>query len=241
MEWSVYDGPEGNGTLENRLVYWLTLDKWAIDEAAKIISNIVPDQSSINANEGFSNITFFGGKQIPQLDEEGFPETCSECRYVEGCECWELDKTELLKFTRTVDDIKRLLARSFGEDGYVSPKDAVVFITSKKLQVNWLNFAIRVGLITIEPNEETEPKISIKPKDKNLAQTWWRTEYDILGMAQSAGDSLRRKGKRTSNRAIGNVVALEIENKERSGKKRPPPDGQTIKNTDLKGWKYVAE
>ncbi len=76
---------------------------------------------------------------------------------------------------------------------------------------------------------------------KKLAQTWWRTEYDILTMAQSAGDSLRRKSERTSNRNIGNAVALDIEQREKRGKKREAPDGQTIKNTDLYGWKYEAE
>lgn len=78
-------------------------------------------------------------------------------------------------------------------------------------------------------------------KTKMLAQTWWRTEYEIMTMAQSAGDSLRRKGKRTSNRAIGDAVALEIEQREKPGKKRKGPDGQTIKNADLLGWKYEAE
>ena len=177
MRISVYDGPEGNGTLENRLWYWLSMDKWAIDEAAKIISNIIPDQSSINANEGFSNITFFGGKQIPQLDEEGFPDTCGECVYEKGCECWELDKTELLKFTRTVDDIKRLLARSFGENGYVSPKDAVVFITSKKLQINWLDYALEKNLmptnadLKIQPLQTPQPTNSRHPLQQRFQET----------------------------------------------------------------------
>ena len=76
---------------------------------------------------------------------------------------------------------------------------------------------------------------------QKLAQTWWRTDYDIKLMAQNAGDSLRRKGENTSNRSIGDAVALEIETRERTGKKRKGPDGQTIKNTDLKGWKYLAE
>lgn len=83
--------------------------------------------------------------------------------------------------------------------------------------------------------------IAAPTKTKMLAQTWWRTEYEIMTMAQSAGDSLRRKGKRTSNRAIGDAVALEIEQREKSGKKRKGPDGQTIKNADLLGWKYEAE
>ena len=74
-----------------------------------------------------------------------------------------------------------------------------------------------------------------------LPQTWWRTDYDIMSIAQSAGDSLRRKGEKTSNRSIGDAVALEIETRERAGKKRKGPDGQTIKNTDLRGWEYLAE
>lgn len=83
---------------------------------------------------------------------------------------------------------------------------------------------------------------SARPNNKKpLAQTWWRTDYEIMQIAQSAGDSLRRKGERTSNRAIGDAVALEIERREKSGGKRKGPDGQTIKNTDLKGWKYEAE
>ena len=80
-----------------------------------------------------------------------------------------------------------------------------------------------------------------KEPPKKLAQTWWRTEYEILTMAQSTGDSLRRKGARTSNRAIGDAVALQIEQQEKGGKKRKAPDGQTIKNADLLGWKYEAE
>jgi len=76
---------------------------------------------------------------------------------------------------------------------------------------------------------------------KQLSQTWWRVEYDIMTMAQSAGDSLRRKTQQTSNRAIGDFIALEIETREKAGKKRKAPDGQTIKNTDLRGWKYKAE
>lgn len=91
-----------------------------------------------------------------------------------------------------------------------------------------------------EKGEQTIADIDASPK-KKLAETWWRTEYDILGMAQTAGDSLRRNGKRTSNRAIGNAIALEIERRENAGKKRKGPDGMTIKNTDLAGWEYVAE
>jgi len=83
--------------------------------------------------------------------------------------------------------------------------------------------------------------VTTPTKTKVLAQTWWRAEYEIMTMAQSAGDSLRRKDKRTSNRAIGDAVALEIEQREKAGKKRKGPDGQTIKNADLLGWKYEAE
>ena len=83
--------------------------------------------------------------------------------------------------------------------------------------------------------------VTTPTKTKALAQTWWRAEYEIMTMAQSAGDSLRRKDKRTSNRAIGDAVALEIEQREKAGKKRKGPDGQTIKNADLLGWKYEAE
>lgn len=233
MEWSVYDGPEGNGTLENRLVYWLTLDKWAIDEAAKIISNIVPDQSSINANEGFSNITFFGGKQIPQLDEEGFPETCSECRYVEGCECWELDKTELLKFTRTVDDIKRLLARSFGEDGYVSPKDAVVFITSKKLKVNWLDYAIRVGLLAIEPYKETKQKLA--KTSPNVEGTW---QDEARKIADEFFDADTRINCRRTLLAYAELVMNRMQEREIHGPRGRITNSNTVMREALSGDKW---
>ena len=96
--------------------------------------------------------------------------------------------------------------------------------------------------MTITPAAKVEAGTVATPtKTKKLAQTWWRIEYEIMTMAQSAGDSLRRKGKRTSNRAIGDVVAFEIEQREKSGKKRKAPDGETIKNTDLLGWTYEAE
>lgn len=90
------------------------------------------------------------------------------------------------------------------------------------------------------PAAKGEAKTASTTK-KKLAQTWWRKDYEIMTMAQSAGDSLRRKNKRTSNRAIGDAVALEIEQREKCGKKRKGPDGLTIKNADLLGWKYEAE
>lgn len=88
--------------------------------------------------------------------------------------------------------------------------------------------------------EKREADKVTKPK-KTFAKTWWRTDYDIMALAQSAGDSLRRKGDTTSNRSIGDAVAKEIEDRERAGKKRKGPDGATIKNTDLNGWRYEAE
>ncbi len=87
---------------------------------------------------------------------------------------------------------------------------------------------------------ESETSDNLTPKNK-LPQIWWRIDYDIMGLAQSAGDRLRREGGRTSNRSIGDAVALEIEKREKVGKRRKGPDGQTIKNTNLKGWKYLAE
>lgn len=75
--------------------------------------------------------------------------------------------------------------------------------------------------------------------DKQLP--WWQADYDILLLARNAGDSLRRKRERTSNRKIGDAVANRIEADEQRGKKRKPPSGEHIKNTVLKGWKYQPD
>jgi hypothetical protein len=73
------------------------------------------------------------------------------------------------------------------------------------------------------------------------AGKWWWDDYDIMRLAQDAGDSLRRQKKRASNRAIGNAIAKRIEECERRDKKRTPPTGEHFKNTVLKGWKYKSE
>ncbi len=76
------------------------------------------------------------------------------------------------------------------------------------------------------------------PKSGDESLVWWRKDYDIMELAQSAGDSLRRQKKKQSNRAIGDAIALRIEEAERREKKRQPPSGEHMKNTVLKGWQY---
>ncbi len=71
---------------------------------------------------------------------------------------------------------------------------------------------------------------------------WWQQDYDISLQAQNAGDSLRRQNKPTSNRAIGDKIALHIEGEELRGKKRKVPSGGTIRNflSEIK-WEYAAD
>ena len=71
----------------------------------------------------------------------------------------------------------------------------------------------------------------------NPTGVWWRDEYDVLLLAQNAGDSLFRQKKKTSIRAIANAVAKRIEDEELRGQRRKV-SGDTIRNTVLLGWKY---
>lgn len=86
------------------------------------------------------------------------------------------------------------------------------------------------------PASGTSPATLVKAK----SEIWWH-EYDILNIAQSCGDRLKRKGKSTSTRSIGDAVSQDIADRERRGEGRTAPDGGTIRNTILKGWKYKPE
>ena len=93
-------------------------------------------------------------------------------------------------------------------------------------------------------SRDTQTTSAATPAAKTVtkkALPWWQQDYDILLQAQNAGDSLRRQNKKTSNRAIGDKIALHITQEELRDKKRKAPSGETIKNTVLKGWKYTAD
>ena len=146
MNTSEFDSPATNDTLENRLVYWLSTNKWSIDEAAKILCNIMPDKCSVDANGDFSSVTLFTGERIPMLGYDGFPlGEYIEFEYGEGE--WNF-KFDLLKLSRRFDDVKRLLARAFGQEEYVSTIQVVDFIKSKNIDIPWLEYALTNKLIS---------------------------------------------------------------------------------------------
>lgn len=88
--------------------------------------------------------------------------------------------------------------------------------------------------------------LELKKISKNKSLPWWQSEYDIPEKAQAAGTSLVRKGESPSLNAVSEKVALEIEVQEArkaqdEGRNPRKISGGRIKNTALKGWKYVAD
>lgn len=81
---------------------------------------------------------------------------------------------------------------------------------------------------------------SLTTLGKAKSKIWWH-DNDIFNIAQICGDRLKRKGEKTSTRSIANAVAKDIADKEKRGEGRTAPDGGTIRNTILKGWKYKPE
>jgi hypothetical protein len=146
MNPSEYDSPAGNDTLENRLVYWLSTNRWSIDEASKIICNIMPDKCSAEANGDFSSVTLFNGERIPTLDYDGFP-LGEYIEFENGSGVWDF-KHDLLELSRRFNDIKRLLARAFGLEEYIKPMQVIDFIKSKNITIPWLEHALINNLIS---------------------------------------------------------------------------------------------
>ncbi len=213
---SAFVSLEGNGTLDNRLVYWLSLDKWSIDEAAKVMSNIIPDQSSINANEEFSSVTLFTGQQIPSFDDEGNPITYGDCvEYIEGCECWKLNKSQLLKYTGLFNDVRRLLARAFQDEAYLHPITAIDLIVSKDVAIPWLNFAVTNKLMPTKEDlgtqsTETSRKNSSRPPYQQRHQ-----EIEILRVIGELGYDAtnlppRNSGKRWVKAQVRDVLEFPV-------------------------------
>lgn len=114
--------------------------------------------------------------------------------------------------------------------------DSIVMVSELAKYVGQFEIDVRVEQTALAGKVKT-----VAGTSPNGDGVWWQKDYDILLFAQNAGDSLRRRKMRTSNRNIGNAIALRIEDEEKRGSKRKAPDGLTIKNTILKGWKYTAE
>ena len=70
------------------------------------------------------------------------------------------------------------------------------------------------------------------------APPWWRTEHDIMDMAQTIGAKMESQHKSTSNSEIAKEIAARIRDIEsHKHSDRRTPDSDTVRGV-LTGWRY---
>lgn len=163
---SEYDNNEN----ENRVCFWLRLDAWHLRDAAMVLVDIDPDGSEENKREqGFKCIKTFKEGFCPNIDfsehdDEIFLDDEMEISY----------KESLRKFTvyqRKYDDMCRILY-NLDDIEYEKPSYWIDRAIAKKVNIPWLEFAIRKELYN--------PKNTEQIKQKSDKQLNTRTENNYL-------------------------------------------------------------
>lgn len=138
LEISGYDNDDDGS--ENRICFWLRLDNWSLVQASMLIINLDPDKTFFNKKDfNFSSLRTLTGEDYPEIDSNGFPiveaEDDMDNQYFIGS-----DKLE--KYTKNYHDLHRIFTNSDCEE-YMPPLYWVNKALSKRINVLWLNFAIK--------------------------------------------------------------------------------------------------
>lgn len=178
MEVSVYDGDD-NGN-ENRVCFWLRLDAWQLREAAMVLVDIDPDGSKEHRKkQGFESVKTFGGGRYPSIDSFGFPISLGQDDmandYFEG-------QDELAVYQKKYDDMCRILY-NLDDIEYDKPSYWIERAISKKVNIPWLEFAIRKGFY-VPKQDDTVKQVAEKPLSV-------RTENNYLRLIMALANGIK--------------------------------------------------
>lgn len=164
---SIYDNDDDGN--ENRICFWLRLDAWHLRDAAMVLVDIDPDGSSEKKRgQGFKCIKTFNEGFCPNIDfsendEEIFLDYEMEKSYKESLKRHAI-------YQRKYDDMCRILY-NLDDIEYDKPSYWIERAIAKKVNIPWLEFAIRKGFYNPK-NEDINHK---KDKELNI-----RTENNYL-------------------------------------------------------------
>lgn len=149
--------------MENRLIFWLSMDAWGLDEATQIFAGIDPDKTikpRAGSHSGASNIlgsiTLFNGRRIPEPPPERIKkivagEFCDRFEFVEDYDldtypddCEEemrkYESNELNAYFQYCEKNSRLFNNPTST--LITPTEWIERATTKRISIPWLKWAI---------------------------------------------------------------------------------------------------
>ncbi len=201
-----YDTPEG---IENRLSFWLSMDEWGIAEATQIIADIDPDQSIKSGAKGnviFQSVKLFTGHQVPEETDED-----SHDDRFDGCICNDHScahceaNGELFAYARKCKDISRLLNKRSENLTYASPKVWIDRALAKKIEIPWIEWAKKSGLLPVGLAENVVPMKQANTTEDKPLSTKERDTFLII-IAALCGDSVITPADRGSASLIAKLT-----------------------------------
>lgn len=162
---SAYDGDDkGN---ENRVCFWLRLDAWHLHEAAMVLVDIDPDTIQLH-KDNFFGLKSFQGDDYSSADD-----------FSDYVPFWD---SELAIYQRKYDDMRRILY-NLDDIEYDTPSYWIERAIAKKVNIPWLEFAIRKGFYV--PKDEPTTK---QEAEKPLSA---RTENNYLRLIMALANGIK--------------------------------------------------
>lgn len=176
---SVYDDHK-NG-IESRICFRLRLDQWNVYEAAMVFVDIDPDTTNLRDKDEETFIRFksFSGNYYNLFaDEESFG----------------FGSEELREIVKKYYDMQRILFNPDFE--YGTPKYWIERAIAKKVNIPWLEFAVKKGFYVPKNVHAINQKIE-KPLNLSFdkTSTTYPNELDLAIQAWQAVSSSKGKGK----------------------------------------------
>ena len=155
MTTSEYDSNDESN--ENRICFWLRLSGWHLCEAALLLLDIDPDSHKWRDKEAL----LFDIKTFTPNTYSNYP--------------WDLDAV-----TQKYDDMQRILSHEIIE--YDTPSNWISYAVSKRINIPWLDFAIREGFYI-----ENESKPTTLNAEKPLSN---RTKNNYLRLIMALANGI---------------------------------------------------
>lgn len=172
--------------MEKRLLFWLSMDAWQLDEAAQILSGIDPDKtikpSVCQDGSGLSGtVTLFAGARLPELPPEpDYKVVHGECldslapvdpdyRLIDEAEqeTIEYELRKLEAYFKKCADIARLF--NSPSISSMSPKDWIGKALLKGIEIPWLECAYnRLSLQKYLPERAQVKPLQTKERNSLL-------------------------------------------------------------------------
>lgn len=151
---SIYD--DNNKGIENRICFWLRLDSWHLCEAAMVFVDIDPDTTGWRGKadeESFNRFETFRRQSYNLFaDEDSF----------------EFGAYEVREMIKKYGDMHRILFNPDVE--YDTPNNWIERAIAKKVNIPWLEFAIRKGFYVPKKNDVNK-QVAEKPLSDKERET----------------------------------------------------------------------